>query len=91
MRVIGEKEKKYMKERKYTNEPIGEVKIVNDFLPTPQELVLKEDTVRITLMLSKKSVNYFKREAGKQHAHYQSMIRALLDKYTQYYDNAKHN
>lgn len=78
-----------MREKKYTNEPIGKVKIINDFLPSPQELVLKEDTVRVTLMLSKKSINYFKREAKKQHAHYQSMIRALLDKYAQHYNDAK--
>ncbi|CAL7962242.1 conserved hypothetical protein [Gammaproteobacteria bacterium] len=76
-----------MKEKKYTNEPIGKIKIINDFLPAPQELILKEDTVRVTLMLSKKSINYFKREAGKQHAHYQSMIRVLLDKYAQHYNN----
>jgi len=76
-----------MRAKKYTNEPIGKVKIINDFLPTPRELVLKEDTVRVTLMLSKRSINYFKREAEKQHAHYQSMIRALLDKYTQHYND----
>ena len=76
-----------MKEKKYTNEPIGKIKIINDFLPAPQELVFKKETVKVTLMLSKESINYFKREAGKQHTHYQSMIRALLDKYTHYYDS----
>ncbi|CAL7961869.1 conserved hypothetical protein [Gammaproteobacteria bacterium] len=77
-----------MKEKKYTNKSMGKIKIINDFLPTPQELVLKEDTVRVTMMLSKRSVNYFKREAVKQHAHYQSMIRSLLDKYAQRYNDA---
>jgi predicted DNA binding CopG/RHH family protein len=90
VRVIGEKEGKYMKEKKYTSEPIGKVKVVKDFLPSPNELVLKEDAIRVTLMLSKKSINYFKQEAEKQHAHYQSMIRALLDKYAQHYTTAKH-
>lgn len=81
-----------MKEKKYANEPIGKIKITNDFLPTPRELVLKEDTVRVTLVLSKRSINYFKREAVKQHAHYQSMIRSLVDKYAQCYDNVvKHD
>lgn len=75
---------------KYTNEPINNVKIIDDFLPPPQELVLKEDTVRVTLMLSKGSINYFKREAEKHHAHYQTMIRTLLDKYTRHYEKAGH-
>ena len=77
-----------MRAKKYTNEPMGRIKIVNDFLPNPQELVLKEETVKVTLLLSKTSINYFKREAGKQHAHYQSMIRTLLDKYAHYYNDA---
>ena len=77
-----------MKTKKYTNEKIGKIKIVKDFLPDPEELVLKQDTVRVTLMLSKDSIDYFKQEAEKQHAHYQTMIRVLLDKYTKHY-NAK--
>jgi len=75
-----------MSKKKYTNEPINKIKIVNDFLPAPQELVLKENTVKVTLMLSKESIDYFKREAEKHHAHYQVMIRSLLDKYAQHYN-----
>ena len=74
-----------MSKKKYTHEPIGRVKIIKDFLPKPNELVLKEETVKVTLLLSKDSIAYFKREAGKHHAPYQSMIRALLDKYAQHY------
>jgi len=81
-----------MNRKKYTNEPINKIKVVNDFLPTPQELVLKEDTIKITLMLSKGSVDYFKQEAEKHHAHYQTMIRSLLDKYAQHYtEPARHS
>ena len=39
------------KRKKYTNEPIGKIKIVKDFLPKPEELILKEDTVKVTLLL----------------------------------------
>ena len=74
-----------MNKKKYTEEPIGKIKIVKDFLPGPEELILKEDTVKVTLLLSKNSINYFKREAEKQHAPYQVMIRTLLDKYAQHY------
>jgi predicted DNA binding CopG/RHH family protein len=83
--VIGEK---FMSKKKYTNEPIGKIKIVKDFLPSPKDLVLKEDTVKVTLLLSKGSVNYFKQEAKKQHSPYQAMIRTLLDKYAQHYGSA---
>lgn len=77
-----------MSKKKYADEPINKIKIISDFLPTPQELILKEETVRVTLMLSKESINYFKREAGKHHAHYQAMIRTLLDKYARHYEDA---
>lgn len=70
---------------KYTDEPIGNVKRVKDMLPKPEELVLKEETTKITLVLTKSSVDFFKQEAKKHHAHYQTMIRQLLDEYAAHY------
>lgn len=70
---------------KYTDEPIGKIKIVEDFLPPPDQLVLKEETVKVTLSLTKDSVDFFKKIAKKQHTHYQTMIRVLLDHYTEHY------
>ncbi|TVP90167.1 MAG: CopG family transcriptional regulator [Thioalkalivibrio sp.] len=67
---------------KYTDEPVGPVKVVPDFLPAPEELVYKEDTVKVTIALSKESVEFFKQEAQKHHTQYQKMIRRLLDAYT---------
>lgn len=72
------------KKIKYTDEPI-EARIIGDFLPKPEELVFKEETIKITLSLSKKSVDFFKKEAEHYDAHYQTMIRNLLDKYTDQY------
>jgi predicted DNA binding CopG/RHH family protein len=66
---------------KYTNEPLGEVKVIPDFLPTIAELAFNEEGVKITLALSKKSVDFFKSEADKNHTQYQRMIRRLLDAY----------
>lgn len=85
--VIGEKERKFMKKRKvkYTDEPIGEIKIVDDFLPKPRDLILKEETKKITIALTKSSIDFFKNEAAKHHTHYQVMIRALIDQYTSHY------
>lgn len=69
------------KKTTYTDEPIGAIRIVPDMLPKPHELVLKEDVVKITLSLSKDSLNFFKEHAAKQHVPYQKMIRALVDSY----------
>lgn len=69
----------------YTDEPIGEVRIVNDFLPAPEELVFKEDNVKVTITLSKASIDFFKKEATKHHTQYQKMIRRLLDIYTEHH------
>lgn len=45
---------------KYTGEPIKKVKVVSDFLPSPEELALKDETVKVTIALSKTSVDFFK-------------------------------
>ena len=73
------------REMNYTDEPIGHVKLTHDFLPSPQQLVLKEETVKITLSLTKDSVDFFKKIAKEQHTHYQTMIRVLLDQFTAHY------
>ena len=71
-----------MKKRiKYTDEPMGELKVIEDFLPPPEALAFKEESVKVTLSLSKKSVDFFKRESHKHHTPYQKMIRRLLDHY----------
>jgi predicted DNA binding CopG/RHH family protein len=79
---IGGKARKYMKKKiKYTDEPIGKVKVISDFLPSPEALVLKDETVKVTIALSKTSVEFFKNEAKKYNTQYQKMIRRLLDEY----------
>ena len=71
-----------MKERiKYTDEPMGKVKVISDFLPSPEELALKDETDKVTIALSKASVEFFKNEATKYNTQYQKMIRRLLDEY----------
>ena len=67
---------------KYTDEPIGELKVISDFLPSPNELAFRDDTVKVTIALSKTSIEFFKREAKKHNTQYQKMIRRLLDSYT---------
>ena len=72
-----------MKKRiKYTDEKMGETRVISDFLPSPEELVLKDETVKVTISLSKSSVRFFKKKAKKYNTQYQKMIRRLLDEYT---------
>lgn len=66
---------------KYTNEPIGEARVIRDFLPSPAELAFRDEDVKITITLSRKSVEFFKSEAAKAETQYQRMIRRLLDAY----------
>ena len=70
------------KKTTYTNESLGKLKVVSDFLPSPEELAFKDDTVKVTISLSKSSVEFFKAEAIKNKTQYQKMIRRLLDAYT---------
>lgn len=67
--------------REYTDEPIGPVRVIEDFLPSPENLVFKDESVKVTITLSQKSVDFFKAHAAKSKVPYQRMIRALLDTY----------
>ncbi|MCC8372228.1 MAG: BrnA antitoxin family protein [Rickettsia endosymbiont of Pseudomimeciton antennatum] len=73
------------KKIKYSDGEIKEVKIISDFLPAPENLILKDNTVKITISLSKESVDFFKSQASKHHIPYQKMIKTLLDKYVNRY------
>jgi predicted DNA binding CopG/RHH family protein len=76
-----------MKKTIYTNAPkdisiaIEESEIIKDFLPPPEKLVFKEENVKVTLELSKKSVGLFKKYAHSRGIKYQRMIRNLVDQY----------
>ena len=70
---------------KYTEGPIGRASIVADFLPAPEDLVFREEQVKVTLSLNKSTIDYFKEKASQHHAKYQRMIRTLLDKYVAYH------
>ena len=86
---IGGKGKRYMKSKiKYSDEPMGKLKVVNDFLPPPEQLVLKEDNVKVTIALKRSSVEFFKKEAKKHRTSYQKMIRQLVDWYTSHHQKS---
>ena len=70
---------------KYTDEDLGALRVVKDFLPPPEKLAFKEEGVKVTMTLSRSSVNFFKRAARKYHTPYQKMIRRLVDTYASRY------
>jgi predicted DNA binding CopG/RHH family protein len=65
----------------YTDEPMGKVRIITDVLPSPAQLAFKEEKVKVTISLSKASLDFFKEQAGLHKTAYQKMIRNLLDTY----------
>jgi len=72
------------KKIRYTDEPM-EFEPVEDFLPPPEKLVLKEENVKVTISLSKQSVEFFKKRSKQLNTHYQKMIRRVLDIYVSRY------
>lgn len=81
MPVTGERAKKFMRHKiKYSDEYIR-TKVITDFLPSPESLILREKKRRITLTLTEKSLKFFREAAQKHGASYQAMIRRLVDYY----------
>ena len=70
---------------KYTAEPIGPIKVITDFLPSPDQLAFKEDSQKVTIGLSRRSIAVFKEAASQYGTPYQTMIRRLLDSYAETY------
>lgn len=68
------------------NEPFGKTERIADFLPPPDALALRDDNVKVTLSLSRRSVEFFRQVAKKNSVPYQRMIRNLIDQYAEQYD-----
>jgi hypothetical protein len=84
--AIGGKVGNWMSEKiKYTDEPLGNLEVVPDFLPRPEDLVFRDEGVKVTIALSKRSVEFFKGQARKHQTQYQRMIRRLLDAYAEHH------
>ena len=75
------------KKIKYTDETIELGVTVKDVLPPPGELALRDKTIRVTLNLNEKSVNFFKEEAQKEGIPYQRLIRKVVDLYAQHHQS----
>ncbi len=53
------------KKIQYTDEPMDGIRVIPDFLPSPEELVLKDETVKVTISLSKMSVDFFQKTGSE--------------------------
>ena len=79
-----------MKKHKVDTEmPVGILKRAKDTLPSPEELMAAERTVKVTLRLSEASLMFFKEYARKYHVKYQKLIRKLVDNYASHYSLSK--
>ena len=76
-----------MKKKKIDpNMPIGKLTRMDDFLPPPNQLIFPGDTIKVTISLTRSSLEFFKREAKRHHTKYQKMIREVVDRYAQYHN-----
>ena len=71
---------------KYTAGEISRVRAIEDVLPAPADLVPRQENVKVTISLSRRSLDFFKREAKRRRVPYQRMIRALVDTYAERQD-----
>ena len=69
----------------YTHEPIGAIKIIKDFLPPPEKLVLRRKNIKVTMSLDVEAIGFFKKQAQQHHVPYQTMIRNLIITYVAQY------
>ena len=63
--IGGEVGRSVSKRIKYTGERLGRLRVEDDFLPPPSELVFREDTEKVTIALSKRRVDFFRAEARR--------------------------
>ncbi len=57
-------------------------------MPTPGQIAMEENSVKITLSISELSRDFFKNQAEKTHTSYQKLIRRVLDAYAKKNSNS---
>ncbi len=65
--------------------PVGRLTPIKDVLPSPDKLVAPKDEIKITLALSRRSIEFFKAQARRNHSKYQRMIKEVVDRYATHY------
>jgi predicted DNA binding CopG/RHH family protein len=86
---IGGKERRDMTKINYTDAPtdiadtLESAIAIEDFLPSPDQLVLKNEKEKITIAIDKRSLDLFKQYAEKHNAKYQTMINGVVSSYAE--------
>ena len=65
--------------------PVGELTRIADFLPSPEELLPREEAVKITLSVDAETLQFFKAVAKGTGTKYQRMMREVLKGYAKRY------
>jgi len=64
--ATGVKGGKYMRKKiKYSNEPLDNLQIIDDFLPSPEELTFKEDNVKSHHCFKQVQCGFFQKRGKK--------------------------
>lgn len=74
-----------MKKKMEYDLPVGKLTQVADFLPPPNELFPKEESIKITLSVDSNTLRFFKSAAKDTGTKYQRMMRAVLNGYANRY------
>jgi hypothetical protein len=77
-----------MKKPIYTDEPMGKLHVIPDFLPPPEELFPKREGIKVTLTVDRDSVDFFRRSAHRSGLKYQRMMREVLREYSHRYQQS---
>lgn len=67
------------------NEALDHAVIIEDFLPSPEEFVLRAKKEKITIAIDKRSLDLYKAYAKKHGAKYQTMINDVVGSYADKY------
>lgn len=75
----------YSDPEKSVKEVLDSAVLIEDFLPSPSELVRKTTKEKITISIDSDCVNFFKAAAKKNHTKYQTMMNEVLSQYARHY------
>ena len=75
----------YSDPEKSVKEALDSAVLIEDFLPSPSELVRKTTKEKITISIDSDCVNFFKAAARKNHTKYQTMMNEVLSQYARHY------
>ena len=71
------------KQRRFDEDmPVGNLRIIPDFLPSPEEIARSLKRHKVTLLLEDETIDFFKEHARKHSTRYQQMMREVLRHYT---------